>query len=81
MTYDTTCAHVLAGVRVFGIGRVYQPTASHIGRTARSCYKERAMGYSVADQEPEFVAIAPIGAALARLPTLAHWSHAGDPVV
>jgi hypothetical protein len=39
------------------------------------------MGYSLADEEPEFVAITPIGAAPARLSILLRHSHESDPVV
>jgi hypothetical protein len=79
--YDTTPAHVLAGIRCIRIGRVCWPTALHIGRNMRSCYKEGAMGYSLADEEPESIAVTPIGAAPARLSIPLPRSHESDPVV
>jgi hypothetical protein len=79
--YDTTPAHVLAGIQCIRIGRVCWPTALHIGRTTRSCYKEGALEHSLADEKPESVAITPIGAAQARLPSPLRCSHESDPVV
>lgn len=79
--YDTTPAHVLAGIRCIRIGRVCWPTALHIGRITRSCYKEGAMGHSLADEDAESVAITPTGAAPTRLPIPLRRSYESDPVV
>ena len=79
--YDTTPAHVLAGIRSIRLGRVCWPTALHIGRITRSCYKERAMGHSLVDGEPESVAITPIGATPARLSIPLRRFRESDPVV
>jgi hypothetical protein len=75
MIYDTTLAPMLAGVWCIPTGRVYWPTALEIGRMARSCYKERARGYPLADENPASVATIYISAAPARLPTPWHYSQ------
>lgn len=69
MIYDTTLVYILAGIRRTRTGCLCYPTALALGRMARACYKESAMGAPRAGDDRESFTIVPIGVVLAHQAT------------